>query len=308
MLKQTTNHILMVRPANFGFNEETAANNAFQNNDQSLSTAAIKAKAIEEFDEFVSRLGEKGVNVTVVEDSATPVKPDAIFPNNWISLHQNGTLITYPMYAPTRRNERQAAIIDLIQSKFEVKSTHDFSAYEAKNIFLEGTGSMIFDHPNRLAYACLSERTNEGILDEFCTKMDYTKVVFDAVDANGKAIYHTNVMMAIAETFVVICMDSIRDEAQNKDLRAIFAKTNKAIIDISLEQMNTFAGNMLQVRNEVGATFLVMSEQAYKSLTPTQVALIETHTNILHTPLYTIETYGGGSARCMMAEVFLTAK
>ena len=304
----STSNILMVRPANFGFNEETAASNAFQTNDKSLTISEIQENAKIEFDAFVAKLQSKGVNVVVANDSVTPIKPDAIFPNNWVSFHDNGAIITYPMYAEVRRLERSEAIIEQISNDFETGERFNLENSEAKKLYLEGTGSMIFDRPQRLVYACISPRTDETVLDSFCEITNFDKVVFTAVDGNGQQIYHTNVMMAIGETFVVICLDTIVDADERVMVEQSIIDTDKEVIEITLEQMMHFAGNMLQVRNESGETFLVMSEQAYKSLTDSQIGQIETHTEILHTPLYTIETYGGGSARCMMAEIFMAKK
>lgn len=303
--QQTTDTILMVRPAHFGFNEETASNNAFQVNDQSLSAAEIQEKAKAEFDTFVSTLRAAGINVIVVEDTADPLTPDAVFPNNWVTFHQDGLIITYPMYAAKRRLERREDVLNDLSSQFEITNHVRMEGHEAQDKFLEGTGSMILDRPNRLVYACLSPRTDPELLEEFSRITGYTPVLFHAVDGQGQDIYHTNVMMALGETFVVIVMDSIRDAEDKSDLLSYFDATGKEVIDLSLDQMMSFAGNMLQVRNTSGQTFLVMSTQAYESLRPDQIAKIEKHTKILHSPIKTIETYGGGSARCMMAEVFL---
>jgi hypothetical protein len=299
----------MIRPANFGFNEETAANNAFQSRDGGLSAEEIRRKAVQEFDAFVAQLRAAGVNVIVAEDSARPVKPDAVFPNNWATFHQEGFLVTYPMYAPTRRRERRRQVLDtVLRAGFHSDRRVNLEFNEKINRFLEGTGSIIFDHQHRLAYACLSPRTDAGLLDELCAALDYKKVVFHAVDGAGQDIYHTNVMMALGETFVVICLATVRDPEERSMLEQKFAGTGKAIVDISLEQMNAFAGNMLQVRNRSDETLLVMSEQAFRSLTPQQIQALERHTRLLHCPIDTIETYGGGSARCMMAEIFLPEK
>ena len=306
MRRQTTAHILMVRPANFAFNEETAANNAFQSRDGALSAEAMRARAVEEFDGFVAQLRVAGVQVVVAEDSQVPAKPDAVFPNNWVTFHQEGFIVTYPMFAPTRRLERRDAVVEqVLKAGFQNGARFHFEDYESKDRFLEGTGSIIFDHQHRLAYACLSPRTDAGLLDELCRKIQYEPVVFHSVDAQGQDIYHTNVMMALGETFVVICMDSVRDPEEKKRLEDIFRQTNKAVVDITLEQMNAFAGNMLQVRNLEGQTILVMSETAFKALASEQVAKLESHTQLLHAAIDTIEKYGGGSARCMMAEIFL---
>jgi len=306
--KQTTSTLLMIRPAAFGYNPETAANNAFQQSEGAENTEAIQAQALVEFDAFVEKLRGAGINVVVVEDSPAPLTPDAVFPNNWISFHSNGTVVTYPMYAPTRRYERRGDVFNILAKDFDIQNRIDFSGNEAQEQFLEGTGSIVMDRLNRLAYACKSPRTDVNLLEEFCEWADYEKVQFDAVDAAGQDIYHTNVMMAMGDDFVVICMDTIRNEQEKAQLEYYFRETKKEIIDISLEQMNKFAGNMLQVENQEEKTYLVMSEQAYKSLLPEQISHIERHTNILHSPLYTIEKYGGGSARCMLAEVFLPKK
>lgn len=299
---------MMVRPANFGFNEETASNNAFQTNDTSLTSGEIQALAVKEFDALVATLTDHGIEVTVFEDSSDPVKPDAVFPNNWITSHPSGVLITYPMYAPIRRLERSQKIITNLEKRFEVQASFDFSHYEDEERFLEGTGSMILDRVNKLSYACLSPRTDMGILDKFCQLTGYKKVAFHSVDENNQDIYHTNVMMAMGDTFVVICMATIRDAREAALLAHNFEVTGKEVVDLSLAQMHAFAGNMLQVSNASGDTFLVMSEQAYQSLTDRQVRQIESHTSILYSPIPTIEKYGGGSVRCMMAELFLRKK
>ena len=297
----------MVRPSNFGFNAETAENNAFQSRDQLLSGAEMRKNALIEFDRFVAKLRDAGVDVIVADDTAAPVKPDAVFPNNWVTFHQEGHIITYPMFAPTRRLERSDAVIQkVLDAGFtQTGDREHFESSEAQSVFLEGTGSIIFDHQHRLAYACLSPRTDADLLEQLCQFLGYQKVVFHSVDGNDQDIYHTNVMMALGETFVVICMDTIRDPEEHAMLAATFARTGKGIVNISLEQMNTFAGNMLQVQNVQGDRILVMSEQAYHALIPEQVSILQIHTQLLYSDIKTIETYGGGSARCMMAEVFL---
>lgn len=299
----------MVRPANFGFNEETAESNAFQSRDERMRPEEMRKKAIQEFDAFVEKLRAAGVHVIVAADSAKPAKPDAVFPNNWATFHQEGFIVTYPMYAPIRRRERRRQVLDtVLREGFHSERRVNLEYNEKLKRFLEGTGSIIFDHQNRLAYACLSPRTDAGLLDELCQLLDYEKVVFHAVDGKGQDIYHTNVMMALGETFVVICLDTVRDPAERKLLEKKFRDTQKEIVAISLDQMNAFAGNMLQVRNNREETLLVMSEQAYRSLTPAQIQTLERHTQLLYSPIDTIETYGGGSARCMIAEVFLPGK
>lgn len=306
--QQTTSHILMVRPSNFGFNEETASNNAFQTKDESLSLQQIKDKSRAEFDLFVDILRGHAINVIVVDDAPTPVKPDAVFPNNWITMHADGTIILYPMFASARRLERDENIIQLIEDQYIVRTKIHLEHYESVNKFLEGTGSMILDRTNEIVYACLSVRTDLTLLDELCDLIHYKRVAFRAVDGDGKDIYHTNVMMALGETFVVICLDTIKDEAERLNLIKLFELTKKEIIEISLDQMMLFAGNMLQVRNDFDETFLVMSEQAYNSLNVAQINHIQRQTKIIHADIKTIETFGGGSARCMMAEIFLDKK
>ncbi len=305
---QTTSHILMVRPARFGFNEETAANNAFQSNDQAVGKEVVSQTAIKEFDAFVEKLRSIGVDVVVAEDSAFPAKPDAVFPNNWISFHDDGTVFTYPMFAPARRVERQEDIVKQIGKQFLINRKVQMEEFESIDQFLEGTGSMIFDRQNKITYACLSPRTSYDLLNRFCKQIRYEPIAFHAVDNKGQEIYHTNVMMTVGETFVVICLETVRDEDEREMLLEKFEETNKVVIEISLAQMMEFAGNMLQVRNSNGETFLVMSARAYQSLTEEQVTKIQTHTQILYSPIPTIENYGGGSARCMMAEIFLPLK
>lgn len=305
MRYQTTSHILMVRPANFAFNEETAANNAFQSRDQQLTPAQMRDQAVQEFDGFVQQLRDAGVQVIVAQDSQEPVKPDAVFPNNWVSFHQEGYMVTYPMFAPTRRHERSEAVIEAVRVAGFAYDIHlRWEGSESEGLFLEGTGSIVFDHQHRLAYACLSPRTNGDLLWALCERMAYEAVIFHAVDAHGQDIYHTNVMMAMGETFVVICLDAVRDAQERAMLEQKFRDTGKEMVDISLAQMNSFAGNMLQVRNDRDELLLVMSAQAYRALTPQQIEQLERHTRLLWADLHTIETYGGGSARCMMAEVF----
>ncbi len=303
--RQTTSDILMIRPAAFGFNPQTAKNNAFQQSEGAENIDEIWQKALTEFDAFVEKLRAADINVIVVEDTPEPVKTDAVFPNNWVSFHNNGTVVIYPMFAPTRRVERRQDIIDQLSEKYTIKHQIDFSEKEVNGQFLEGTGSLIFDRIHRIAYACLSPRTDEALLEEFCEWAGYEKVQFHAVDGEGQAIYHTNVMMSVGDEFVIICMDTIRDDAEKAQLEYYFRETEKEVITISLEQMNRFAGNMLQVENKAGETFLVMSEQAFSSLNDEQILRIKRHTHILHSPVYTLEKYGGGSTRCMMAEIFL---
>ena len=306
-MRQITNTLMMVRPANFGFNTETAESNAFQVNDTQLNSTQIKALAVKEFDEFVNRLRKVGIHVIVVEDSHEPAKTDAVFPNNWISFHEDGTIITYPMLSEVRRLERRPQIINQVGETHQINRQIAYEEYENQARFLEGTGSLILDRPNKIAYACRSERTNKMVLEQFCEEMGYTAVLFDAVDGMQMPIYHTNVMMAVGKDFVVICMGSIPSPTDRTQLLNTFSMTGKTVIEITLVQMMHFAGNMLQVQGKE-KDYLVMSEQAYQSLNEPQIEQIKSHTNILYSPLKTIETYGGGSARCMMAEVFLPIK
>lgn len=302
---QTTSHLLMIKPVAFDFNAETAVNNAFQ---QKGSNELAQQKAEAEFDGFVQKLTAAGVDVTVVQDTPVPHTPDSIFPNNWISFHDDGSIVLYPMYAANRRAERKQHVLDTIASKFEVKEQIDFSAKENQQLFLEGTGSMVLDRDKRIAYACLSPRTAKTVFEEWCSKMHYTPCSFYSVDENGSEIYHTNVMMCVADRYVVICLDSIRDEAERNHVIETIRNSGKKIIEVSYSQMNRFAGNMLQVQNNDGTNFLVMSSQAFHSLTAEQIKELELYNPIIHSDLTTIETNGGGSARCMMAEVFLPVK
>lgn len=292
----------MIRPVNFGYNAETAVNNAFQ---VAGNDAGAQAKALKEFDQFVSLLRENGVDVTVIQDTPEPHTPDSIFPNNWISFHSDGTVIFYPMYAVNRRLERKQHVIDTIRSLFDMKSQVDLSGYESKNIFLEGTGSMVLDRDNKIVYACLSPRTDKKILEDFCKQTGYKSIVFTATDDKGREIYHTNVMMCVADRYIVICLESIADKSERNNVVSAIKSSGKEIIDISFDQVNHFAGNMLQVENKNGEKLLVMSSQAFESLTAEQVKTLTQYNKIIHSPLTTIETNGGGSARCMMAEVYL---
>lgn len=302
---QATSHILMIRPVNFGFNTETAVNNAFQ---VAGADTATQQKAQKEFDDFVALLRSNGVDVLVIEDTPEPHTPDSIFPNNWISFHDSDTICLYPMFAVNRRYERKPQVLEQVQHNFTVNNTLDFTDYENNQLYLEGTGSMVLDRDNKIAYACLSPRTNQQVLEDFCKKMGYRFVLFIAIDASGKAIYHTNVMMCVADRYVVICLESLPDLKERKTVQQTIRETGKELIGISLEQMNHFAGNMLQVQNNKGEKLLVMSSQAYQSLTPEQIKKLQHFNRIIHSPLTTIETNGGGSARCMMAEIFLDVR
>ncbi len=296
-------HILMVRPVNFAFNAQTAESNAFQKNEEQKN---VQQKAVKEFDGFVEILRNNGIGVTVIEDTPEPHTPDSIFPNNWVSFHENGSVFLYPMQAENRRLERK--VFRLIKEAFDVKETFDLSYFEQQQKFLEGTGSMVLDRENKLAYACLSPRTNQEVLEEFCRISGYQPVLFHASDQSGKAIYHTNVLMALGDLFAVICLDSIQNQSEKTLVKEALQQSGKEIIEISLEQVNAFAGNMLQLRSKSVESLLVMSETAFLSLNQAQIKTLEKYCKLIHSPLNTIETNGGGSARCMMAEVFLPVK
>ena len=302
MSKSFTNTVLMVRPHNFGYNAETAENNAFQSQ-LNISKSIIKDKAIEEFDKMVDLLQQHGVNVMVIEDTNDPVKPDAVFPNNWFSTHPS-RLVLYPMYAENRRVERRGDIIEELMTEYDYQSLESYTHNESADRILEGTGSMILDRDHRIAYACISERTDQDLFYQWCKNFDFRPEAFTSVDRAGDAVYHTNVMMALGSTYVVICLESVPSATDRENLINAFAESNKTIIEISLEQMEQFAGNMLQVMDQDGNPILVMSTKAFNSLTEKQVAELETHVMVLAPDITTIETVGGGSVRCMMAEIF----
>ena len=307
-MSQTTNSILMIRPINFRMNEQTAVNNYFQE-DLSLRDSLINLKAQKEFDDYVDKLRKFGIEVIVVSDNQENDTPDSVFPNNLVSFHNDGTMAIYPMFAENRRLERREDIIlELEKEGFLIENIVDYTSAEDQNIFLEGTGSMILDRQNKIAYCAISPRADEELFIEFCEDFEYTPVIFTAnqtVDNSREAIYHTNVMMCIAETFSVICLSCIDDKKERKNVISHLKKSGKEIIDITEKQMHQFAGNMLQVKGKNNELFLVMSQAAYNSLTKEQIKKIEKHCNIISSSLETIETCGGGSARCMMAEVFL---
>lgn len=307
-MKQTTNTILMIRPVNFRMNEETAVNNFFQE-EIDLKNAEINEKATLEFDAFVEKLKAVGVNVIVENDDKALNTPDSVFPNNWVSFHENGDVAMYPMFAENRRRERREAIfLRLEKEGFKIKDIIDYTSAEEEGYFLEGTGSILLDRVNSIAYCALSPRADEELFIEFCEDFEYTPVVFTAnqtVDGKRLPIYHTNVMMCLAETFAVICLETIDNKKERKQVVSNLEKTGKKVITITEKQMHQFAGNMLQVRGQDDALYLVMSQAAHDSLSKSQKDLIEAHCPILSSALTTIETCGGGSARCMMAEVFL---
>ena len=305
---QITNTILMIRPVAFRMNEQTAVNNYFQE-EIDAQNQTINARAQKEFDDFVTILRKNGVHVIVVDDTKEPDTPDSIFPNNWISFHANSTVAVYPMFAENRRKERREDIFDKLENEgYKIKDIVDYTSAEEDGLFLEGTGSILLDRVNRKAYCALSKRADEELFVEFCEDFDCFPVLFTAnqtVDGKRMPIYHTNVMMAMAENFAVICLDTIDDKKERKNVSEHLKKDGKEIIAITEEQMHHFAGNMLQVYGANEERFMVMSSAAYHSLRQDQLDAITKHCNIIHSSLETIETCGGGSARCMMAEVFL---
>ena len=299
----------MIRPVAFRMNEQTAVNNYYQKVLDGLSTETVNAKAQAEFDAFVTKLRKVGVNVTVVEDTLEPNTPDSIFPNNWISFHESGDVVLYPMFAENRRAERREDILDILEDDgFVINEIMDYTLAEEDNVFLEGTGSLLLDRENGKAYCALSPRADEELMIEFCEDFEFTPVIFEAfqtVNGERKLIYHTNVMMCLGDTFAVICADCIDDKKERKMVLDSLRGDDKEIILITEDQVNNFAGNMLEVKGKNDERFLVMSESAYKSLTKKQIAQLEAHVEIIHSSLDTIEACGGGSARCMMAEIFL---
>ena len=307
---QSTNTILMVKPSGFRFNEETALNNHFQLADESQTVIQIQHKAVNEFDSMVSLLQINGVEVIVIDHDNGAEIPDAVFPNNWFSTHQNGDVYLYPMNAINRRLERRLEIFDTIKEKYNLRVSNiiDFTNWEKKNLFLEGTGSMILDRVNCIIYASLSKRTSQKLLSEYAKKINYDVISFKSYHSpsnQSPLIYHTNVMMCLASSFTVICLESILDQNERQRVIDKLKETEKKIIEITFDQMNNFAGNMLEVQNSNGDQFLVMSSKAYHSLNKNQINQIQRYVQILHSPIDTIEILGGGSARCMMAEIFL---
>ena len=298
---QTTSKLLMVRPAKFAFNEQTAGNNYFQENSNLPSVAE---DALKEFDSFVNLLLSNDVDVTVVQDTPEPWTPDSIFPNNWFTSHFTGELVLYPMFAENRRLERKPHILNMLKRDLNHKKVIDLTHWEEEDEFLEGTGSVILDRRKRVAYCCRSPRSSEKVLADFCSRMNYQPIVFDALDKDGNQIYHTNVMMEIGMQVAVICLESIKDENERKRVKSHLLSAGKVIIDISLDQVASFAGNMLEVKNRNGNPLMVMSSAARNALTFEQENIISTYNKIISTDLKTIETNGGGSARCMLAEIF----
>ncbi len=313
-MNQTTSSILMIRPVAFRMNEQTAVNNYYQKVLDNLLPATVNAKAQQEFDAFVTKLHAVGVDVTVVDDTLDPDTPDSIFPNNWISFHQNGDVVLYPMFAENRRSERREEILDILEDKgFQIENIVDYTSAETDGFYLEGTGSLLLDRANGIAYCALSPRADEELFIEFCEDFDMAPVIFNAyqtINNERKLIYHTNVMMCLGTTFAVICADCIDDKQERKFVLEQLKKSSKEVILISENQVNNFAGNMLELVGANQQKLLVMSAAAHQSLTADQLAKLEKHAQIVSSSLDTIEACGGGSARCMMAEIFLpnTAK
>ena len=307
-MSHITNTVLMIRPVQFRMNEQTAVNNFYQKNSDTLPET-VNAKATQEFDSMVEKLRNANIQVIVVQDTKEFDTPDSIFPNNWISFHKNGTIGLYPMFAKNRRLERKDSILEAVEAEgFVIETVVDYTEAETDGFYLEGTGSILLDRENQKAYCALSARADEELFIEFCEDFEYTPVVFSAyqtVNDKRELIYHTNVMMCLGTTFAVVCLSSIDDKKERKNLLKHLHQDGKKIIEISEDQVNNFAGNMLQLKGTDNRSYLVMSQSALDSLRPSQVQLLEAHATILSSPLDTIETCGGGSARCMMAEVFL---
>ncbi|WP_421762699.1 citrulline utilization hydrolase CtlX [Ekhidna sp.] len=307
MSKQITNNIMMIRPIAFHMNEQTAVNNYYQKNEEGVSPEDIQKEAQTQFDQFVDKLRKEGVSVTVFEDTIDPQTPDSIFPNNWISFHQDGVIRLYPMYAENRRLERREDIIEGLKERFKINDIISFTDWEAKGAYLEGTGSLLLDRQNKIAYAAISERTMPNVLEDFCDEAGYEPVTFHALQTvNGKRlpIYHTNVMMCLGEEFAIVCLDSIDDLQERENLVEQLEETNKEIIEISEEQKEQFAGNMLQVLGSDDQRLVVMSSAAFNSLSDDQRNTLKKYGKLVYSDIHTIEKLGGGSARCMMAEIF----
>lgn len=308
-MKQVTNSVLMIRPVAFRMNEQTTANNHFQKELNGILPAAINAKAQQEFDALVNQLESVGINVVVVEDTLETDTPDSVFPNNWISFHDNGDVVMYPMFAENRRAERREDILDILEEKgFVIENVVDFTSAEEEDVFLEGTGSLVLDRANAIAYCALSPRSDEELFIEFCEDFDYAPVLFEAfntVDGKKELIYHTNVMMSIGAHFAIICSDMIADKKERKMVLDNLRESKKELILISEKQVEHFAGNVLELSGVDDKRFIVMSTTAFEALNQNQIAQLEKHGSILSADLKTIETCGGGSARCMIAEIFL---
>ena len=309
-MSQATNSILMIRPINFGYNEETAQDNHYQIKE--LPHKNVNERAQKEFDNMVKNLRQNGVSVYVFQDDENEYTPDSIFPNNWVSFHENGDVGLYPMCAENRRMERRPEVLDFLENEgFTISNIVDYSSAESENKFLEGTGSMILDRENRLAYCSISNRSNEDLFIEFCEDFEFTPIIFNSFQSVGNKrlpIYHTNVMMCIATDYVIVCLDSIDDKKQRKNVSSFIKESGKKLIEISENQVESFAGNMLELINDNGESIRVMSKSAEDSLNENQKNIITKYSRIISSDINTIETCGGGSTRCMMAEIFLPKK
>ncbi|GAB3172402.1 citrulline utilization hydrolase CtlX [Telluribacter humicola] len=306
---QATSRILMVRPVQFAFNEQTAGSNEFQDREFADENRKVaQQKALQEFEQITTQLVSAGVELVIYDDTASTYTPDSIFPNNWVSFHQSGKVVLYPMMAPNRRAERRMDIIEDLRKSFHVEEIIDLTHFENEGKYLEGTGSMVLDRRYKVAYACLSPRTHSDVLDAFAEATGYEVVKFEASDENDVPVYHTNVLMCVGDVFAVICLEAIKDPDQRHSVRSILEETGKYIIEITLDQVRQFAGNMLMVRNKKDEKLLVMSTSAYESLTPQQIDALDDYASLVHADLSMIEGNGGGSARCMMAEVHLPLK
>ena len=302
---QITDTILMVRPAAFGPNEETSSTNFFQSSSAHLNSNEIQRSALNEFNNMVDLLRSHDINVLVIDDTSTPVKPSAIFPNNWISTSPEGIVSVFPMYAANRRAEKRDDILKMLAEKFIVKDVQDWSEFEAEGKFLEGTGSMVIDHENKVIYACYSPRTDISVLEKFANANKYRAIIFFASDKNGQAVYHTNVVMTLAEDFAILCEEAIEEEWELIAIRQLLDSSGHDVIRIYKDQMHCFAGNMLQVKNTKGEKFLLMSQTAFDSLYEDQKEELSSRCVLLPISIPIIEQIEGGSVRCMMAEVFL---
>ena len=297
----------MIRPAAFGFNEQTAANNFFQHK-PAISAESLQQRVLEEFDNMAQLLVEQDIEVLVIEDTPDPPKPDAIFPNNWFCTLPSGIIAVFPMYASNRRPEKRDDILQWFTENYTVTGVEDWSEYEAESRFLEGTGSMVIDHDNKMIYACKSDRTDNAVLEKFATTHGFNAIAFHATDRNGQPIYHTNVMMCIGSRFAVVCADAIEDETERIAVTQLLESTGREVIPISLEQMHAFAGNMLQLQNMRGEYYVVMSSSAWKSLDEQQRTKLQSFGTPMAIDIPTIEQVEGGSVRCMIAEIFLRGK
>ena len=300
---QAPSAVLMVRPSSFGSNPQTSATNPFQS-EQTESQHEVNGRAQVEFNRMVDTLIANDVDVIVVDDQDEPRKPDAVFPNNWISFHEDGTVFLFPMMAENRRLERTIPVIDTLKPKFQISAVVDLSSFEKHDQFLEGTGSVVFDYPNRIAYACRSARTHEVVLNDLCRKINFRPILFDAVDENDQPIYHTNVMMCVGTKFAVICLDAIKNEEDQEVLLQSFFETQHQVVAISHKQLRLFAGNMMEVLTKAGEPVVLLSDEAFQSLLPGQIDAISKHAEPIPLSIPTIEHYGGGSVRCMVAGIF----